>query len=71
MMIVAKEPMVRGTSPVWTRCALDEAAVRCCWFLNFWHPKILCSLRVSKVVQFSQAALVLLGCTGGIAVTSW
>ena len=49
---------------------VDEAAVRWFWCLNVRHPKILCSLRVSKVVLFSHAALVLVGRTGGSAVTS-
>ena len=63
---VVKAPTVVGSSPVWTRIAFFKNTDICCWLENLWHAKILCNLRVSKVVLCSHIATVLHVLTTGI-----
>ena len=67
-----KLPIVEGSSPEYTRVALDEAAMTCCWLRKWRQPKIRCSLRLLKVVRHSAGPGVYAGGTGGRAVmSSW
>jgi len=47
------------------KCIVENTDI-CCWLENLWHAKILCNLRVSKVVLCSHIATVLHVLTTGI-----
>ena len=64
LAIVAKEMMVDGSRPEFTRIAL-VAAVRCFWFLNCPQPKMRCRFKESNWVLFSHGAGVDYGGIGG------
>ena len=53
--IVAKEPMLDGSRPEFTKLAF-VAAVRCFWFLNFLHPNMHWRFKDSNWVIFSHGA---------------
>ena len=53
--IFAKEPMVYGIRPEFTKLAF-VAAVRCFWFLNCLHPNILWRFNDSDWVILSHGA---------------
>ena len=67
--IVAKELMVDGSTPDFTKLAF-VAAVRCFWFMNFLHTKIRCIFKDSKWVLFSHGAGVNDGGIGGRLLAS-
>ena len=72
--MVVKASSVTGSLPVQMSLALLEASVTCCWWRNQRQrqPKILCSLRESKVVEFLHVAGVLQGRISGREVwLSW
>ena len=52
---MAKEPMVDGSRPEFTKLTF-VAAVRCFWFLNFLQPKMRCRFKDSNWVIFSHGA---------------
>ena len=62
--IVAKETMVDGSRPEFTKLAF-VAAVRCFWFLNCIHPNILWIFSDSNWILFSHGAGVDDGGIGG------
>ena len=67
--IVAKEPMVDGSRPEFTKLAF-VAVVRCFWFLNCIHLKMLCIFKESNWVIFSHGAGVDDGEIGGRLLAS-
>ena len=62
--IVAKEPMVDGSMPEFSKLAF-VTAVRCFWFLNFLHLNIRWVFKESNLVLFSHGAGVDNGGIGG------
>ena len=60
LKMVAKEPMVDGRRPDFTRPAL-VAAVRCFWLRNCLQPKMQWRFRDSNWIQFSHGAGVYYG----------
>ena len=50
--IVAKEPILDGSRPDFTKLSLVDA-VRCFWFLNCLQPNIRCIFKDSNWVLFS------------------
>ena len=70
-VIVAKEPMVDGSIPEFTKLAF-VAAVRWFWFLNYLHPKMMCRFKDLNWVIFSHCAGVNAGGIGGrLLVSLW
>ena len=53
--MVAKEPMIYGSRPDFTKLSF-VAAVRFFWFLNFLHPKMWWIFKASNWILFSHGA---------------